>query len=187
MKRKIPFILAAVIALSVAFTSCKKSNTDVTDNTDLATHADDQSNVAITSDDIANDANTAIDNYVAFNGNGPSTPGGTDGTMGIPCNATVVLDSLNGLRRLTITYNGLNCTLNRIRTGVVVLTMPLTQHWKDAGAQLTINILNLNIKRVIDNVSITINGTAVATNVTGGKLRDLSSLVPLCIRLTARA
>jgi hypothetical protein len=183
MKKKIQLILVAALALSVSFISCKKTNTDTTDtSTDLVTHADDQSSVTQGTDDMANDVNTTIDNYNAFNGNRLDSP---DGIQGLPCNATAVLDSLNGLRRITITFNGLNCIGTRTRVGVVVLTMPLTQHWKDAGAVLTISVQSLVITRVSDNKSITINGTVLATNVTGGRLRDLSSLGTIVHTLTS--
>ncbi len=171
MKRKIPFILAAILAISVVFVSCKKTSTSSTDNTDLTTHADDQNTVSQNMDDVANDANGAIDGSAAFQGK----PGDVDNLV-LPCNATAVLDSANGLRTITITYNGLNCQLNRIRVGVVVLSMPLTQHWRDAGATLTINVQNLKITRVSDGKYIIINGITTVTNVSGGRLRDLSAL-----------
>lgn len=172
MKIKLQFVLIAALALSASFLSCKKDKTSDADTMDLVTHSDDQSEVATNTDDIANDVNTTIDNYNAFNG----FVGSADGITGLPCNATAVLDSANGLRRITITFNGLNCTGTRTRTGVILLTMPLAQHWKDAGAAVTINIQNLKITRVRDNKSITINGTIVTTNVSGGRLRDLASL-----------
>ncbi len=183
MKSKIQFILAAALMVTVIFTSCKKS-TDTTDNTDLTTHADDQSRVAQGMDDVADDANTTIDNYNAFNGKTDGT-GGADGIQGLPCNSNAVLDSANGLRRITITFNGLNCAGTRTRTGVIVLSMPLTMHWKDAGAALTISVQNLKITRVVDNKSITVNGTATATNVSGGRLRDLSNGTPITHTLTS--
>ncbi len=172
MKIKLQFVLMAALVLSVSFLSCKKADTSGADSTDLVTHSDDQSVVANGTDEIANDVNTTIDNYNAFNG----FVGSADGITGLPCNATAVLDSANGLRRITITFNGPNCTNTRTRTGVILLTMPLAQHWRDAGAAVTINIQNLKITRISDNKSITVNGTIVTTNVSGGRLRDLASL-----------
>ena len=99
-----------------------------------------------------------------------------DNTTVLPCNADAVLDSAAGIRRLTITYHGLNCIGNRTRVGVVVFSMPLAQHWKDAGAVLTISVQNLVITRVSDNKSIAVNGTTTVTNVTGGPIRDLATL-----------
>lgn len=173
MKIKFQFVLMAALALSVSFLSCKKDDTAGTDtNMDLVTHSDDQSDVANGTDEITNDVNTTIDNFNAFNG----IVGSADGITGLPCNATAVLDSTANLRRITITFNGPNCTNTRTRVGVVVLTMPLAQRWKDAGAAVTINTQNLKITRIRDNKSITINGIIVVTNVSGGRLRDLASL-----------
>jgi hypothetical protein len=162
--------MVAVIAISVTFTSCKKANTDSSDNSaELTTHSDDQARFSNESDAVVNDANTVIDGYNSYQGR-------IENTVGIICDATVMLDSTATDRRITITYNGTNCSGTRTRTGVVVLTMPLGTRWKDVGAVLTVNIQNLKITRLSDNKSITINGTHIVTNVTGGRLRDLASL-----------
>ncbi len=182
MKIKIQFILIAALALSVSFLSCKKADTSGTDTSmDLVTHSDDQSTVVTGTDDIANDVNTTIDNYNAFNG----FVGSADGITGLPCNTTAVMDSANGLRRITLTFSGANCTNTRTRVGVILLTMPLTQHWKDAGAVVTINVQSLKITRISDGKSITVNGTILATNVSGGRLRDLSSLGTIVHSITS--
>jgi hypothetical protein len=181
MKIKLQFVLMVALALSVSFLSCKKADTSANDNTDLVTHSDDQSTVANGTDEIADAVNVTIDNYVAFNG----IVGSADGITGLPCNATAVLDSANGLRRITVTFNGPNCANTRTRVGVIVLSMPLAQHWKDAGAAVTVNVQNLKITRISDNKSITVNGTYVATNVSGGRLRDLSSLGTIVHTITS--
>jgi hypothetical protein len=170
MKMKIKTLLVAALALSVSFISCKKDNNS--DSTDLVTHSDDQANVANGVDDVANDANTVIDNYNAFQGR----IGDADGITGLPCNATAVMDSANGIRRITVTFNGPNCAGTRNRVGVIVLSMPLAQHWRDAGAVLTVDVQSLKITRISDGKSITINGIWTATNVSGGRLRDLAAL-----------
>jgi len=147
----------------------------------LVTHSDDQSAVANGTDEIADAVNVTIDNYVAFNG----IVGSTDGITGLPCNATAVLDSANGLRRITVTFNGPNCANTRTRVGVIVLSMPLAQRWKDVGAAVTVSVQNLRITRLSDNKSITVNGTIVATNVSGGRLRDLASLGTIVHTITS--
>ena len=154
MKKNIQIMLAAILALSISFTSCKKTDKNTEDtNTDVATHSDDQSNVASATDDVANDANSIIDNKAAFNGR-------TDNTasfFNLPCNADAVMDSTTTTRRLTVTYHGLNCVGNRNRVGTVVLSIPLAQHWGDQGAVLTVETQNLKITMVSDGKSITIN------------------------------
>jgi hypothetical protein len=181
MKIKIQFVLIAALALSASFLSCKKDKTSDADTMDLVTHSDDQSTVSAGTDEIADATNATIDSYNAFNG----LVGSADGITGLPCNATAVLDSANGLRRITITFTGANCANTRTRTGVILLTMPLAQHWKDAGAVVTITAQNLKITRISDNKSITINGTILATNVSGGRLRDLASLGTIVHTITS--
>jgi len=169
MINKLRFVLIAITAISVTFSSCKKSTVESDWTNELKTHTDDQSRVSSETDEVFNDANAIIDATVAFNGR-------VEGLNSVICNATVVLDSTLILRRITVTYNGLNCAGTRSRTGVILLTIPLSQHWGDVGAVLTANIQNLAITRVSDNKSIVINGTHIITNVTGGRLRDLSTL-----------
>lgn len=178
MKKTFRFFLFAFIAFSVTFTSCKKSDTTPAENTDLATHSDDQSSFSSETDEVDNDANFAIDANSAFEGR-VGTP------IGNICNADVVLDSTATLRRLTITYHGINCAGTRTRTGVVVHSMPLGQHWNDAGAVITTTITNLQITRLIDNKSITINGAREIKNVTGGRLWQLSSLGTIVHEITS--
>ncbi len=176
MKKTFRLIMAAILIASVTFTGCKKSNDDNNNSDDnssiLSTHSDDYSRVSGASDDVANDANTAIEGTAGFEGR-------VENTVGIICNASTVLDSTLTDRRITITYNGLNCLGTRSRTGVVVLTMPLGQHWRDVGAVLTATIQNLKITRVSDGKSITINGTHTITNVTGGRLGQLALHGPI--------
>jgi len=172
MKKRIQFLLAAVLAISVTFIGCKKTDNSSTTNDDsaLTQHSEDQNSFSQNTDDMANDFNLAVDGNAAFEGKETGT------TTVLPCNADAIWDSSGGVRRLTITYHGLNCAGNRNRAGVVVFSMPLAQHWKDVGAVLTINVQNLVITRVSDNKSITIAGTATVTNVTGGRIRDLATL-----------
>lgn len=170
MQSKIRLIASATLIMAVAFVSCKKTDTapSTTDqNTELTVQSDDQSNFSSQVDAVANDANIVIENNAAFNGR-------IENTLGTVCNATAVADSANGIRKITVTYNGTNCAGNRSFAGIVVLSMPIATHWKDAGAVLTINIQNLKITKLSDNKSITINGTKTITNVTGGSLKELA-------------
>ena len=185
MKKTLRLMMFAFIALSVTFTSCKKSDTTAADNTDLATHSDDQARFDNETDAVSNDANAAVENYAAFEGR-PSTP---TAPLILPCDATVALDSFPAVnpvtRRITITYNGTNCSGTRTRTGVVTLTMPLSQHFRDAGAVLTVTITNLKITRISDNKSITINGIHEIKNVSGGRLYQLASLGTIVHEITS--
>jgi len=179
MKKTAHLIMFAFIAISMTFTSCKKSDTQATDNTsELATHSDDQSRFDNETDAVNNDANAAIENFSAFEGR-------PNGVLLLPCDATVVLDSTATLRRITITYNGSNCAGTRLRTGVVVLSMPLSQRFSDVGAVLTTTFQNLKITRISDNKSITINCVHEVKNVTGGRLYQLASLGTIVHEITS--
>ncbi len=169
MTNKFRLVLIAITAISITFSSCKKSSVQSDWANEFKTHTDDQSRVSSETDEVFNDANAIIDATGAFNGR-------VEGLNSVICNATAVLDSTLTLRRITVTYNGLNCAGSRSRTGVILLTIPLSQHWGDVGAVLTANIQNLAITRVSDNKSIVINGTHIITNVTGGRLRDLATI-----------
>ena len=168
MKKTLRFLMVAVIAISVTFTSCKKDKEE--DNSDqLTTHSEDQSRFSNETDASLNDENAAIESYTAFTGRPTNV-------LVPPCDATVALDSTATLRRITITYNGAVCPgALRTRTGLVVLTMPLGQRWRDLGAEITTTITNFKITRISDNKSITINGVRMNKNVTGGLLVHLGT------------
>src|SRR5216684_9173985 len=132
-------------------------------------------------DAATNDANNAINLQPTFSGTastGYSSGVVSDGVGGNIdygiCDGTVTVDTANGLREIIITYNGANCWGNRIRTGVVRITIPVGARWRDKGAVVTVDFENLMIKRVRDGKTITLNGAYVYTNVTGGLLKDLA-------------
>ena len=172
MKSRFRLTAAVIVLMAVAFVSCKKSDNTPTTTTDEATQlsvqSDDQSRFSGEIDAVANDANVVMESNASFNGK-------VENVLGTLCNATTVIDSTGTTKKITVTYNGLSCAQNRFVTGVVVLSMAKATHWKDAGAVLTVDIQNLKITRVRDGKSIIINGTKTITNVTGGRLKDLSS------------
>ncbi len=170
MKPRFRLIAAVIVMVSVTFNSCKKESTTITttvDATQLSVHSDDQSRFSGEIDAVANDANIVIENNASFNGR-------AENVLGTLCNATTAIDTTGSTKKITVTYNGLNCDQNRFSTGVVELSMAKEMHWKDAGAVLTVAVQNLKITRVRDGKSITINGTKTITNVSGGRLSALS-------------
>ena len=181
MKKTLIYSTVLFLSIALFFTACKKGSSDVTTEifTESKIHADDHSMVSDQVDEVATDASTSAENVIAISGNGPLN------FFPPPCNATITYDTLNAIRKITITYNGLNCAGTRIRTGVVTLSIPVGILWKTAGAQLTVNITNLKITRVSDQKSITINGTKVITNVSGGLLRNLASLGTITHTITS--
>ena len=172
MKRIAQALVFLLIPASLTFTGCKKS--DLSPGSDyiseLNTQSNDQSRFSEEMDLIDNEATgLAEDNNIAFDG----IVQGVDSASG--CGFTLMRDTLAGFRRIIIQYNGQVCN-GRVRTGTVVLSMLLGQRWRDSGAVLRINIQNLNILRLRDSASITVNGQKSIKNVTGGRMMQLSTL-----------
>ncbi len=160
--------VAFILLIAIAFTACKKKADLLDFAVESATHSDDQTRFSNETDALANDFNTIVDNYSAFTGRETNI-------LALPCDATVAVDSLSSPRKITITYNGATCNPYRTRTGTVVITLPSSVRWRDAGAIMTVSIQNLKITRTADNKSITINGTKTIKNVTGGLIRNLAT------------
>jgi hypothetical protein len=100
-------------------------------------------------------------------------PGNNDTVETTICDAVVTVDTVDNPRTITITYNGTNCAMDRTRTGSVVISIAQGVVWRDAGAVVTVTFNNLAITRLIDNKTITLNGTHTYTNVSGGSLISL--------------
>lgn len=185
------------IALFSLVISCKKDNTNNNSSnaTTVQTQADDQTMVSDEADIMANDVNAALSSQTSINGqsatvigtgmvgvNSVNTSTHTLGTAGvitidsIICDAVVVIDTTVNPRTITITYNGTNCWGNRTRTGTVVVSIAQGVHWEDKGAIVNVTVQNLVITRMSDKKSITLNGTRIFTNISGGNLIDLANL-----------
>ncbi len=183
-----------IVACMSIFFACQKNNagnggSNNSSDDDLQTQADDQAQVSDEDEAVTNDANTVLYSQAAIAGNsstseqnGSTTVMGTEVNgagapiKGLICDATVVVDATSDPRTITITYDGTNCWGNRTRTGVVVISIPANEHWKDAGAAVTVSIQDLKITRIRDNKSIVLNGTKTITNESGGLLVNLASL-----------
>ncbi len=183
MKTRFFLSLAVIVTLSLFFVSCTKESGSGSTETDYTTestvHTDDQSRFSGEIDGVANDADLALEVTTGFAGRPGTTEDGgavTNDLNNIICDASVAIDTLSSPRKITITYNGNNCLGTRTRTGVVVISMEPATRWKNAGAVLNVTFQNLKITRLIDNKSITINGTQSYTNVNGGLLINLPTL-----------
>jgi hypothetical protein len=187
MKTRTLYRLAIVIACTAIVYACNKSSSSSTPPgqtpTDLQVQSDDQTRVNNETDAVANDVNVSLASPGSNGSAGASyhgqvqTSGYTPITItSLICDASVTLDTVDNPRTLTLAYNGTNCSGNRTRTGTVVVSWPAGQHWRDQGAVVTVNIQNLKITRLIDNKTITLNGTHIYTNVSGGSLIDLASV-----------
>lgn len=174
---KTAFRSIAVLAFGICFFfyACRKNNSSQPPATDVTTevqdHADDQSRVSGDMDDVANDADAALEGSASFSGryqNGANTAS--------ICSAAAVADTSGRTKTITLTYNGNNCQGTTFRTGSVVLSMPADMKWKNAGASITLTFQNLKIKRLSDNKTILLNGTQTITNLSGGLLLQLSAV-----------
>ena len=181
MKKRILYLLT--FSLAIAFAACKKgsgSDNNNTNNDQVAVHSDDQSRFSGEVDAISNDADIALESSTNFSGRLQNVLGA------LSCDATASLNTTTNPMTITITYNGTNCLGNRTRTGVVVLSMAQGTQWKNAGATITVSFQNLKITRLIDNKSITINGSQTYTNVSGGLLINLASLGSITHSITSQ-
>jgi hypothetical protein len=169
MKKRILYLSVISLSLASLFTACKKDSAATDTTAQVTTQADDQSRVSTETDAVTNDVNASLEVS-------PTISGRIDGFLGLICDATVVADTIDNPRTITITYNGTNCSGNRTRTGVVVVSIAAGVHWKDAGAVVTISYQNVKITRTRDNKSITINGAHTLTNVSGGLLINLPTI-----------
>jgi hypothetical protein len=166
MQKNMRLLSVLTLTLFTTFIACKKDSSQQQDssNTELTTHAQDQTRVSSEMDAVDIDLDYALEANSSFSGRieGDSI-----------CAATVAYDTLNSTKKITITYNGADCGGLKIRTGSVVISMASGVHWKDVGAQINVAYQNFTVTRKSDNKSITINGTHTLTNVYGGLLREL--------------
>src|SRR6476661_6744062 len=102
MRSKILLLLLVVAAFTITITGCKKAKEELDFATELSPHSNDQATVAGELDNVATDANTALEDLSFFNGR-------VANTLGTICDATIVADSTSLAKKVTITYNGTNC------------------------------------------------------------------------------
>lgn len=173
MKKQLSYVSLAILSFGLFFlASCKKdSSSPATADTatEIQVQSDDLSRVSSETDDVANDADAALENSGTSLGETPQGP-----QLPVRCDLTVSIDTVSSPKTITLTYGG-NCISDRSRSGVVVLSFPSGFRWSTPGATYTVTYKDLKITRKRDNKAITINGTKTITNVSGGKLRNLAT------------
>ena len=174
MKQKIVSLFSLVFFSVILFTSCKKDNDTPADSEkeEVSAAVSDESQVTEELDDIAIDAGTVIEYDASFSGNNQVVEE-------IICDATVEYSTSTDPMTITINYNGSNCGNGRTRTGSIVLSMAQGTEWKTAGAHFTVTFNNLKITKTATNKSITITGTHLVTNTSGGLLINLPTAQPI--------
>jgi hypothetical protein len=172
-------LITLLIIVIVGFVSCTKNTKDTEDyNTEAATQSDDQTQFSAQIDAVDNEASAIMEST------GTLANRGFD-VQSLVCNASFVVDSTSAIKSITITYNGADCFNAYTRTGVVVVSIPAGIHWKNAGAAITVTYQNVVVKRLLDNKSITINGSHVITNVSGGLIYQLATLGTITHTITS--
>src|SRR5580692_1709307 len=129
-------LLFASTLTGMLFAACSKSNnsnsSSSTSDTDLQTQSDDEARVSTETDAAFDDVNTAMTSSGSVSGASQNpvvrygvgvTGGSADTVQTSICDATVVIDSVDNPRTITITYNGLNCNLLRTRTGTITISI----------------------------------------------------------------
>jgi hypothetical protein len=172
--RNLTMASIAMLAICLSFTACKKNTTSSTSvNDSTQTQTDDQVMVSNETDDANNDATAAFEGSGTTYAERPdiSAPG-----IGLPCDATVTVDTLSTPRTITIVYNGSNCSGTRTRTGKITLSFPSGFRWKNAGSTLIVTFDSFKVVRALDHKSIMISGADTITNTSGGLLVNLGTL-----------
>lgn len=86
------------------------------------------------------------------------------------CNMTVDT-TLASQGKITLTYNGNDCSNTTSRTGSIVIQLPYSGYvttWNTAGATAVLTFNNYKVTRLSNNKSITFNGVHKIKNVNGG-------------------
>ena len=161
--RYIPVLALALFSL---LQSCQKTSVKeetLKDNeSELVAHSEDQTMVSAEMEAITNEANVPLDKDLAAGVQEPSI-----------CSATLTYENSGGFKKVIINYNGADCSGFRSRSGIVIISMASSLHWKDTGTAITVTYQDLKITRLSDKKSITINGSHTLTNVGGGLLVNL--------------
>jgi len=130
----------------------------------------DEARFAAASDEVINDVNLIALSNSKFRKINPQWI-----LLGLhtPCNA-VIDSSLQDQGKLSVTFNGLDCSGNRFRRGTITLQLPydritkVVTPWSDAKCTMIITFNDFTIKRMDDGKLFTFNGSENFTNVNGG-------------------
>jgi hypothetical protein len=187
MKTKDSFkiiIIAAAIGLSCS--SCKKKDSTTITSDDAAATADanqqqqnasDQLQVENESNQIFDDANTAL--------TGNSVARGASLISNATIDSTMIAKGV-----LVITYSGLSDDGKKSRSGSIIVKLDTSANgsvirWHTAGAVLTLTFNNYMVTRISDGKKLTFNGTHVITNKSGGLLATITENSPITHKIRA--
>ena len=162
---KIGLILITTAGLSLTGCQKEKQKDNSPDSSSLQQLSQDDNFAENVNDEAMNDVNALL-----------SGGGNLKSTNFWPCNATIDSTAVvNDTITFYITYDGYSCNGKLLRTGKIEIKKKVGTKWHDAGATVIVTYINLQITRVSNGKSITINGTRTFQNVTGGVLWQLGN------------
>lgn len=182
MKQITRHLPLAAIVMSSLLVSCQKEQNPIAQDQEppgtITTQVDDESRVSAELDAVSTDAVALLESDASVSGD--------NAVLEQPiCDATIAWNTTSDPITVTVTYNGTGCAAARTRSGIVVISMAKTSHWKDTGAQVTIDYQHLKIARTRDGKHFEINGKKTYTNVSGGLLRNLATDGPIIHHTTS--
>jgi hypothetical protein len=140
--------------LALGLTGCRKEN-----NTDNSAGAEDHSNIMLAADATIADATSAA-------GQVSGMAGKTEGGIELICGASSI-DTGSG-HKVIITYDNVTPCRGMIRGGSIAVSIISGPYWREAYAQLQIDLNNLSITNAVTGATYKINGSYTITNETGG-------------------
>jgi len=181
-------IFRSIVAICFAIfiiSGCKKKEEEAPAPTPVPTtdgstqqsqRASDQSSFENETNQAMDDANSALQ--------GVSTTRGVQ----VYCNMTID-SSQKAIGKLTLNFNGLDCSGMKNRTGAIVIQLPYNGStvttWSTAGATASLTFNNYTVTYVSNNKSIIFNGTHSVTNVNGGGWLTLYLGTPIVHKVRA--
>lgn len=153
------------LLILILFAACKKDEPEVIDPDSTAVQqlSTDDKSVEESTDEVIDDASKVL-------------AGSRDDH---PCNASLDSMALHGDTLVFyVRYFGLNCNQTRHRTGMVLLKLKLNTQWHQKGAYVVLEYHNYQVRNVITNNKITLNGKSVVENVSGGTIPLIGQGIP---------
>jgi len=160
------FVLAAMMAFTLVFTSCRKATSTYADS-NASQHNQDISNVKSESDNVNTEVNTVMAQMPAF---GKNSSANAVQAFSI-CGATIDSSHASGSQPyIIINFDGTTIcpNPNRIRSGSIKVQLVSGAHWSDAGAQVVMTYTNYKVQYpALNNHYLVFNGVKYLTDVSG--------------------
>lgn len=170
-KTMTPIMVATTMCL--IFTGCKKTEDTAPSTTQTTDDSNQQAVSAADINNVENESAKSLDDVNAV----------LDGISNLrsssaPCNITVD-SSAKAIGLIKLTFVGNNCDNTKSRSGIISIQLLYdgtnVTRWRTAGAKVTLTYSNFKVTNLLDNKSLTFNGTHSVTNVNGGGLGTITS------------